>query len=430
MVTPGSSRVRHAVRRLATSSGIEPRLETTAALLESLGQPQEAYPGALVAGTNGKGSTCAIAARILVAHGLKTGRNPSPELVDFNERFLVDDRVIPEAVLLAALETVESAIRSAHLECTEFEVLTALAFESFRACQCDAVVAEVGMGGRWDSTNTFRPRVKAITSIGLDHMQYLGPDIPSIAAEKAGIVHSGDTLVVGELSAGARGVVSERAAQVGAEIVVASDVARVRVLEETWEYQLVTCQVARVGIVSAKLPLLGQHQRNNLAVGVLVAREVADDLQVELDAERIAWALETVQWPGRLEVLTSRTQEQRFVLDGAHNPAAMKAAVHALTALDTGTVVVVLAAFADKDVDGLIDALPRHWALVLTAMDTARTMGVEEIARRARGIGRTVLETHPTVEEALHAPALADYDTVFIAGSIHLAGEARRLLLS
>ena len=188
--------VADAIERMTRRPSMSLGLKRTEVLLTALGNPQRAYGGALVAGTNGKGSTCAMLSSMLSACGRRVGGNPSPPLTGIGDRFLLDSRPAPAWVLAEAAGRVGRALAVAGLECSEFEVVTAVAFEAFRLAGCDAVVAEVGLGGRWDSTNVFRPGTKVITGIDFDHTDLLGPDLWSIAREKSGIIHQGNTVVV------------------------------------------------------------------------------------------------------------------------------------------------------------------------------------------------------------------------------------------
>ncbi len=310
--------------------------------------------GALVAGTNGKGSVLALAGSALRAAGLRVGETPKPHLVSYRERIVVDGRPIDAAEFARLVaEVVPAADRVArrHGPPTEFELLTAIVFRHFADVGLDLAIVEVGLGGRLDATHAWDGGVAAITNVDLDHMDRLGPTIPLIAREKAAIIERGDLAVTGATGE-ALAVVRRRAGRMGVPLTVVEPAPILATDRDGLTVELPRLGRTRVG-------LLGRHQAANVAVAdaVLDALEAAGIARVGDDARRAGYAGAT--WPGRMELLTSGDRD--VLLDGAHNPAGAAALAVALDDLrphlTAGPVTLVTASMADKDVDGVIAAL-------------------------------------------------------------------------
>ena len=348
-------------------------LKRTEVLLTALGNPQRAYGGALVAGTNGKGSTCAMLSSMLSACGRRVGGNPSPPLTGIGDRFLLDSRPAPAWVLAEAAGRVGRALAVAGLECSEFEVVTAVAFEAFRLAGCDAVVAEVGLGGRWDSTNVFRPGTKVITGIDFDHTDLLGPDLWSIAREKSGIIHQGDTVAVPALPGDALRAVQERAAQVSARVRHVRDHVAVTARRAGWSGQEVDVEDARLGSFAVRLPVLGDHQAGNLATALCALGSVGEDLGIGLTREAVVAGVEDIRLPGWLEVIQRRADSSpALVVDVAHNVQSVRAAIELVQGLHPGPVVLLFGCYGDKDAAGMLAAVPGDWRCVWTRAPAPR----------------------------------------------------------
>ena len=293
---------------------IELGLDRVRAHLERLGRPQAGLAVIHVAGTNGKGSTCAILESVLRRAGYRTGFYLSPHLSDVRERVRVDGRWIPEKDFARLMGRTLSADRDGAL--TYFELLTSVAFQWFSERRVDAAILEAGLGGRLDATNIVEcPAASVITSIALDHMQFLGGTLAEIAGEKAGIIKAGCPVYCADLPPAALRVVREQARRLDAPLTVVDR--PWRGVSCSWERNL---QVLR-GPKGAKaeLHLMGDGQGGNVAL----ARAVLDGLQPVLPVRENAWreGLASVRWPGRFEVRAFRGR--RAVLDGAHNPEAM-----------------------------------------------------------------------------------------------------------
>jgi len=382
-------------------------LERMQRALAALGHPERRYPVLHVGGTNGKGSTCAMAAAALAAAGHRVGLYTSPHLHRFNERIAVDGVPIDDATLAARIEDVRQACpwhegAGAEDRITYFEFATLLALQEFAERGVTAAVVEVGLGGRFDATNAIaRPTVTAIARIGLDHTQFLGDTVEQIAREKAGIFKPGVPAVVhGHQPAGALAVLREEAAARGAPFTVAPP--------------------DHPGPVG----LRGAHQRGNAALAAAALRALAG-AGVRVSEEDLRRGLAGAAWPGRLEELGG------VLLDGAHNPQGAAALAAALPALHPGRPVeLIFGVLADKDHAGMLSALaPAVRRLHLLAPRSARARAPEEVQALARSLGVDA-DVHAELPAALACAraAAGEGGLVVVAGSLYLVGEARELL--
>ena len=416
--------------------GIRLGLGRTRALLRELGDPQLALRGALVAGTNGKGSVLALAGSVLRAAGLRVGETPKPHLVSYRERVVIDGHPIgvPDFTrhVEAVLEVADRVARH-HGEPTEFEMLTAVVFRHFAEAGLDVALVEVGLGGRLDATHAWDGGVAVVTNVALDHMDRLGPTIATIAREKAAIIERDDLAVTGA-EGEALEIVRRRARRVGAPLTV---VEPAPVLG--WDRDGLEVELSRLG--PTRIGLRGRHQAANVAVAdaLLDALEAAGIARADDAARRSGYA--NAAWPGRLELLDVGGVE--VLLDGAHNPAGAAALAQALDDLRPyvapGPLTLVVASMADKDVDGVIDGLARSGAIrgatvVATTVDAARAMPAADLAARwrARDVGAAaVLEDSDAIEAlglALARARGASGMTV-VAGSLYLVGAVRAHLV-
>ncbi len=387
---------------LAMRFGLE-RMERA---LQALGHPERGYDVLHVGGTNGKGSTCAMAAAALSHAGLKVGLYSSPHLVRFNERIQVDGREIADAALAAAIDEIrracpwhEAGTESDRL--TYFEVATLAGFLHFAREGVRAAVVEVGLGGRFDATNAIVSRVAAVARIGLDHTQLLGDTVEQIAFEKAGIFKAGVPAVAhAHQPAGALETLRAEALRRGAPFVVAA---------ADWP---------------GPIALAGPHQRGNAAFAAAALRQLART-GVPVEEEAIARGIATARWPGRLEEVSG------VLLDGAHNPDGAAALAAALRALHPGRPVeLVFGVLSDKDHAGMLAALaPAVRRIHVVAPATPRARPAAEVRALAASLGIDA-EVHASLGEALASAQLAAHDgaLVCVAGSLYLVGEARALL--
>ncbi len=424
--------------------GIRLGLGRTRALLRELGDPHLGFRGALVAGTNGKGSVLALAANALRAAGLRVAETPKPHLVSYRERLVVDGRPVDPATFARLAEEVLTAadrVARRHGEPTEFEVLTALAFRWFAEAGIDLALVEVGLGGRLDATHAWDGGVAAITNVDLDHMDRLGETVTAIAREKAAIIERGDLAVTGA-SGDALGVIRRRASRLGVPLteVVAPPVTG-------WDRDGIT--VTLPGLGETRVGLRGRHQAANVAVAdaVLDALAAAGIARVGEADRRTGYA--TARWPGRLELIevpaTGDRPAREVLLDGAHNPAGAAALARALDDLrptlsggdlaDPPPLTVILASMADKDVAGVLAALAsspviRAARVICTEVDMPRVLPA---ARLARGWASVASGVRPAVIVPVGAAlerALAEAPgPIVVAGSLYLVGAVRGILV-
>ena len=415
--------------------GIRLGLGRTRALLRAIGDPQLGLRGALVGGTNGKGSVLALAGAALRAAGVRVGTTPKPHLVSYRERLEIDGAPIdPVTFTRLVREVLDAAagVERRHGPPTEFELLTAMLFRWFAEQGVEVAVVEVGLGGRLDATHAWDGGVAAITNVALDHMAWLGDTIPAIAREKAAIIERGDYAVTGA-TGDALDVIRGRARRVGAPLV---EVTPPTLLG--WDRDGLQVELPRLG--PTRISLRGRHQAENAAVAhaLLDALGAAGIAHVPDDARRRGFASAT--WPGRLELL--RIGGHEAVLDGAHNPAgaaALAAALDDLRPFLLGggepappSLTLVQGSMADKDVDGIIAALDRSSALrdariIATQVPGDRALPAGDLARRwqlARPSATVV--AIPDVAAALDRALAEAPGTIVVAGSLYLVGEARR----
>jgi dihydrofolate synthase/folylpolyglutamate synthase len=409
--------------------GIRLGLGRTRALLRELGDPQLAIRGALVAGTNGKGSVLALAGSALRAAGFRAGETPKPHLVSYRERLQIAGRPV-DAATFAGL--VRDAIAAADRiprrlgDPTEFELLTAIVFRWFAEERVDLALVEVGLGGRLDATHAWDGGVAAITNVDLDHMDRLGPTIAHIAREKAAIIERGDLAVTGATGE-ALAIVRRRASRLGVPLTIASPAEVVRVDRDGLEVELARLGRTRVG-------LRGRHQAANVAVAdaLLDALAAAGIAAVSDDARREGFA--TARWPGRLELVEKAGRD--VLLDGAHNPAGAAALAVALDELRpflrAGRLTLIAASMADKDVAGVVRALAaatslRDARVVATQVDLKRALPAGELAGVWRAVGgraRTI-SVEPDPAAALDRALAGPPGPIVVAGSLYLVGAVR-----
>lgn len=370
--------VEHLYRR--TADGIQPGLEVMEALVEALDHPERSLAIVHVAGTNGKGSVCAMIESVLRASGLKTGLYTSPHLISFQERFRVNGISISEKKLnryILALEAdADAACEERGLRrATFFEISTLIALQFFADEQVDVAIIETGMGGRWDATNVVYPLCSVITKIGMDHTEFLGDTLEAIAVEKAGIIKSGRPVISAPQEACVRAVLEKR----GEPIRYSDESVGVRLLAGP---QRVKVETQERSLSAFELPLLGAAQRENVAVAVTVLEVLSEILSIEL---AFVEGLEQVRWPGRLMEVS---RDPSIWLDGSHNPQGGAVLAENLKACFPDREISFIVGFLeDKDVAGYVRTwhtyAQRAWAVSLLCR---RGLAAEEAALRA-GMG-------------------------------------------
>jgi len=405
--------------------GIKPGLEAVQGLLDRLERPERRYPSLHIAGTNGKGSTAAMAASMLQAAGYRVGLYTSPHLVDFRERILVNGSMMTEADMAALTDRV-CAVSGAPRESTFFEFTTAMAFRHFADSGIDVAVIEVGLGGRFDATNVLAPIVTAITTVAFDHQEHLGTTLAAIAFEKAGIIKPGVPVVVGRVPDEAADVLTRVAGERDAPLhrlpgdfqVEGEPSAPFRYNGLNISYNGLTC------------PLAGRHQLDNAACALALLESAANQgLPVSETAVRDG--LRTVRWGGRLETADAHP---RLVLDGAHNPDAAAAVADYVADFRRGRagsrVLLILGIMRDKDREGILDhLLPHVDEVIVTQAGGPRATPAQDLASLVTARGRTAhVRPDPADAMSLARRMAAPDDLILLTGSLLLVGEAKAIL--
>ena len=410
-----------------TSAGrvAAPDIERARRITHLMGDPQSQYPVIHITGTNGKTSTARILTALLVARGLSVGTFTSPHLERVNERMAWNGDPIPDDALadvLSAVADLEPLLAPERL--TWFEIITAAAFRWFADVAVDVAVVEVGMGGRWDATNVADATVAVVTNIGVDHVEYLGPDRQGIAQEKAGIVKPGSTLVLGETDPDIAkvflSVASGDAWQRGSHFLCEDT--RVAI-----GGQVVDLRTPGAGYRDVFLQLHGAYQADNASIALAAAEAF---FGAPLDEDVVAEAFYGVRSPGRMEVVG---RQPLCILDGAHNAAAAAALADTLVREFAGIQgrVIVVGMLKGRDPVELLSLLSTSDTrlVVATAPMTPRAIPAAEVADAARELGLEVEVASSVAEAVSRALAMSgEEDLVLVTGSLYVVGEARAAL--
>ena len=429
--------------------GVKLGLARIRGLLRELDHPERAFRGALVAGTNGKGSVLALAGAALEEAGYRVGRTPKPHLVTYRERLTVGESLVEPGTFAALVEeTLPAAERVArrHGEISEFEFLTAVAFLWFARERVDLALVEVGLGGRLDATNAWDGGVAAITNIDWDHMDRLGYSLEAIGREKAAIVKRGDVAVTGADGVGLR-VIRRRCRRLAVPLTVLPPLPVLRVDRDG----IVVGDAARRR-EGLRIGLRGRHQAANAAVALGILDALAERGIARVSGPDVARGFAGANWPGRLERLDGAragAPGREIWLDGAHNAGGAAALVNALEEmrpfLAPGPLTLVLGIMADKDVPAVLTQFARLVAaegegstrIITTRVDDSpRAMPAERLAEQwrqaamAAGTSARDATTTPDPRAAL-AEALSGGDggPIVVAGSLYLVGAIRERLV-
>jgi dihydrofolate synthase/folylpolyglutamate synthase len=413
-------------------------------LLLALDHPERRFPSALIAGTNGKGSTAATLASILRASGLKTGLYTSPHLVRINERIRVNGKEISDdefASLHGEVDRVaEKLVERAELPWhpSFFEMMTAIAFEHFAREKVDLAVLEVGMGGRLDATNVVDPRVSVIADISLDHQKFLGDTVVEIAREKVGIIRPGGAVVTLPQLPEANDVIGNTILELGARAVNAVPYVP-PVSPASPEYLVASTEFGRsiyrypLQVLGEQIlvetPLVGRHQLRNVALAIAAAVELNQQGFSGITAEGIARGIRETRWPGRFQVIAARPGWPEVVIDVAHNPAGAWALRSALSEqYEDRPLIFVFGAMRDKAISEMAEILfPLAERVIATRPENPRAASAEEIQQAAARTGVEVVAVEDVQHAVELARSLAQAGTVVvITGSIYLVGEVMR----
>jgi dihydrofolate synthase / folylpolyglutamate synthase len=346
-----------------------------------------------VAGTNGKGSVCAMIDSISRAAGFRTGLFTSPHLISFRERVRVDGELIPEDDVARGLSAIRNLVRNWDPHPTFFEITTALALQHFQNARCEIIVLETGMGGRLDATNAIAADVSVITPIDFDHQKWLGNSITEIAAEKAGIIKSGVPVLSALQPEEAAHVINNRAREFESPL---------EFVRDEWTQSPVT--------------LRGAHQKSNAALAVAAVRH----LEASISDDVVSQGLRSVEWPARFQ-----TWNERIIIDGAHNPAGMRTLVQTWrNEFGDDRTAIVLAILQEKNADEMVQELSNIGTrFILPPIRSIRAIPPSELADLIRSITALPSSVVSSVSEALSMSEKFP-DRVLITGSLHFAGEA------
>ena len=392
-------------------------LERTQSLLAALGDPHLAFPVIHIAGTNGKGSAVATAEALLRGRGLRVARYTSPHLVDFRERIVVNGEPITADEVVAFIDGWTPTVE--RIGASFFEATTALAFDHFAKARIDVALVETGLGGRLDSTNVVRPVAAGVTSIGLDHTEYLGETLEAIAREKAGIFKPGVPAVIGEPDPEVRAWLARDAAAAGAWpiriVVEESEATQLALSALGTEFTLHALGDERV----VGTPLVGRHQADNFAFALTLLDAAGGRFRVSL--AEAAESVRAVRLPGRFQ------RVGRWIFDVAHNADGARTVAASLASVEHETpVVAVLCVLGDKDWRAMLDALaPVVARFVLTNAPTAppsRAWPLADVAAYAASRGYPAV-VEPDFDAALRIGASTGA-TALVTGSFHTVGDA------
>ncbi len=413
--------------------GISLGLERVRAILDELGRPETGLRGALIAGTNGKGSVVALTSSALRAAGLRTGTMPKPHLVSYRERIAVDGEPVSERRFAAAVERVLPAVDAVAARLgapTEFEALTAAAVGELARSEVDLAVIEVGLGGRLDATNVLDLGVAAITNVQHDHERHLGSTLAAIGTEKAAIIKPGNLAVTGASGRGLAPIVA-RSRSVGAALRRAGpgQPYRATIRSQGWDGLVLDAHTPTRELNALRVGLLGTHQAANTAVALAVLDAMAERHGLQIPDGAIRRGFATARWPGRLEPVDD-PRLGRVLLDGAHNPAGAAALAAALEALGVRGVPLVFGAMRGKRVTRVLRNLaaldPRP---VFTAVDDRGALPPATLLRSWRRIGRGgTLAASPAEALERAADLRRGDEPIVVAGSLYLVGAVRALL--
>ncbi len=403
--------------------GMKMDLRNIQSLMEFAGNPQKNFKVIHVAGTNGKGSTCAAIASVMGAMGNKVGLYTSPHIIDFTERIKIGNEPISESELSRLTEMFEPEI--VRLNATFFEATTAIMFKYFADCEIDFAVVETGLGGRLDSTNIVDPLISVVTSIGLDHTEILGETLEKIAFEKAGIMKPGRPAVINVSAPSVKDVFKSVAARLNAELYFVDEVANYEELRLDVDSTIFSAKVLSESYPGIRFGMVGRHQMQN-ALTALTTLEILDRHGTHIETGGLYQGLKNVSkntgHRGRLERISLNPL---VVLDVAHNPEGVGAVLESLGVFGDRRGIVLFAAMRDKDASLMLDMLRQRFeVIILTQLRTPRSLNFAELKMLSETIK---LKAHifDNSSEALRT-ALTQINNdsfLLIIGSHYLAGE-------
>ncbi len=410
------------------------KLDRMRALLAAMGDPHEQVKCVHVAGTVGKGSTCAMISSMLAECGYTVGVYTSPHLVDLRERITINGALISKHDVTEGLRAVQAAATKAKVDPTFFEAMTALSLKHFAEQAVDVAVIEVGLGGRLDSTNVITPLVSVVTTIDFDHTKLLGNTLPAIAKEKAGIFKKGVPALIFDATSDVNSAFAEAAEQSGADL---------RIVNRDIEFSSRFCATSDLGphtriclytkttrLEHLPVPLPGEHQALNCALAI-AAVDVLKGAGFSCPDEKVTAGLAKVRVPGRMELVSDRP---RILVDGAHNPISVSTLMRCVGAhVPYDSMVCVFGCCIDKDVEAMLDRvnLGADKVIFTRASGNPRAADPHELQRRfqERGSGK-MSQVARTVGEAIELASRATSrdDLICVTGSFYVCGDALRYI--
>lgn len=413
--------------------GIKLGLENIRHLMAKLGNPQKKMKIIHVAGTNGKGSTCALLSSMLTEAGYCVGLYTSPYLEVFNERIRINgENISDEQIAICTTrvqEAVEELLEEGHPHPTEFEITTAIGFLCFEQAKVDFLVLEVGMGGRFDATNVVEtPCLTVITSIGIDHEQYLGNTLTKIAYEKAGILKEGVPLILYPQQREAEKEILRVAEEKKVPVIPVLK-EKVQIRSSSLQGQRLDMQLFGERITDIRLKLIGAHQAINALTAATAIWWLKNNRALHMDEDILKSGMEACRWAGRLEIIS---EHPITILDGAHNPDGANVLIETIRELlSDREITLVIGMLRDKDVKQVIDLLIPYVTKVITVTPSSdRSMSAEELAEKIKKYKKSV-ETAASIEESVQrARRITDpkNGAILYAGSLYMIGEVRSYL--
>ncbi|MBI4313950.1 MAG: bifunctional folylpolyglutamate synthase/dihydrofolate synthase [Candidatus Omnitrophica bacterium] len=389
-------------------------------LLSRIGSPQAAWRSIHVAGTKGKGSTCALTAGILKAAGFRVGLYSSPHLIDLRERIQINGQWVSESEFIEAIEVVRAAESALTTRPTYFEMFTAAAFWLFARHRIDVAVVEVGLGGRLDATNVLSPEISAITPVSFDHMQVLGSTLSQIAQEKAGIIKQNTPVVVAPQPREVRDQIERVAKERSSPLRFVEDQVQWKILSQSPDGQKIQFKISKKDM-EVFLPLLGEHQAVNLATALAILERFSISHAAK-GPRAIREGARSVVWPGRFQIAG---RNPWMVLDGAHNAASARALAQTLRSVfPRARIHCVVGIAADKDVGGFAQALRTvSERVIATRAPTPRALDAAELGESLKQWFPGVeIEPDPARAVERAKQSAGPEDCVAITGSLYLVG--------
>jgi len=409
--------------------GIKFGLDNVKNILSSFNNPHQKYPSVLVAGTNGKGSTCAMLTQILTLHDFRVGLYTSPHLIKVEERIRIGTEPITTSDFCEKLtllrNKIESLISSKELLSlpTYFELLTCLAFIYFESQKVDLAVLEVGMGGRFDATNLVVPAVSVITTVSKEHQKFLGSTLSQIAFEKAGIIKPGIPVVVGVKRGEAQRTIKKKAKKLAAPIHSVFDRKDCFQANKTKNRYSFIYESER-GKYHFTPSLQGKHQGENAAVAIVASEQLSNSWK-KLEKEKIIQGIEQAQWEGRLEIFSRRPL---VILDGAHNEEGAEVLRKYIQEFISGPLILVVALMRDKKIGKIVRILfPLAQRVIITRFPYFRAASPKEIRSKALKFkDKIVLEPDAKKAVELAHSQAGTKGCILVTGSIYLVGEVKK----